>query len=241
MRHGLPSKYAKLGFKKGWPAYRASQRGHGQTKKTAHKPKHKARNPINIFQLSAPHTPKKGSHMKISKIRLSGMADKTRRALAKVRELKSGGALEVGIGLGEAAVGALGSSWLVGLIPVPATMARPGLIKSGAQALIGTGLAVTMYKNKHLRFVGFGAGLMGVIGLARELLPLPQFAGEVDAAMYGNPEFETMGDPLEGAPLSGPLEGDPLEGDPMEGDNSSNEFSPGYMGGNANPWGESGF
>jgi hypothetical protein len=39
-RKGLPAKYAKMGFKKGWKAYKASKSGRKSTKKKSPKGKH---------------------------------------------------------------------------------------------------------------------------------------------------------------------------------------------------------
>lgn len=219
-RQGLPAKYAKMGFKKGWAAFRSAKRGRsmGHSHKTSHKKTHTKHHPVTVFQLSGP-AKIGGNSVKISKSRLQELADKARRAMAKVREMKTTDAAEAGIAIAEGAAGAVGSSWLLGMIPVPANLPRPGAWKAVAQIAVGVG-AATLAKSKHIRYPGYGAAIIGAIGLAREFYPLPALAGEVDTFMYGG--------------------GGPLEGGPLEGANNSrgNEETPAYMGGNSNPYGD---
>ncbi len=213
-KSGLPKMYAKMGFKKGWAAYKRA-RG-GKKRATASKPKRKTSAPSKrkktkrAASVPAVHHSKGGSSMsrsvKISKGRLQEFKDKLKRASAKVRASKDLDLMEVGIAAGEAIIGGVGSSYLIGLIPVPSSMPKPGLIKSGLQTALGIGGAVA-FRNKHIRYACLGAAVIGGVGVIREFIPVPTFAGEVDESMYGEsgPDSDYaymggMGEPL-GEPL----------------------------------------
>lgn len=210
-KSGLPKIYAKMGFKKGWAAYKRA-RG-GKRRATASKPKKKPSAPVRHKKRKAAPVPalhrhkggSMGTSVKISKNRLQEFKDKLKRASAKVRAAKDLDLGEVGIASAEAIAGGVASSYLIGLIPVPASMPKPGLIKSGLQTALGIGGAVA-FKNKHVRYACLGAAVIGGVGVLRDFFPIPTFAGEVDESMYGEsgPDsdyaFMGMGEPL-GEPL----------------------------------------
>ncbi len=218
-KSGLPKMYAKMGFKKGWAAFKRA-RGGGKKRATASKPKSKPSAPARrkktrrAASVPAVYHSKGGSSMsrlvKISKGRLQEFKDKLKRASAKVRASKDLDLMEVGTAAGEAIMGGVASSYLIGLIPVPASMPKPGLIKSGLQTALGIGGAVA-FKNKHIRYACLGAAVIGGVGVMREFLPIPTFAGEVDESMYGesgpDSDYAFMGMGM-GEPLGEPLGAD---------------------------------
>ncbi len=202
---GLPKKFAKMGFAKGWAAFR---KVHRKTK-AAHKKattkapaRHKAAPAVTVHK-------RKGSGMKISKERLEAMKGSVSKALAKVRAAKATDGGEMALAVAEGIGAGVASSYAIGMIPVPAALPKPAMIKSAIQVAAGFGLALAV-KNKHAKYAGFGMAVIGGIGLARELFPIPTFAGEVDEGMYGadwtpdgymgNDGGEWMAEPL-GEPL----------------------------------------
>lgn len=181
---GLPKSFAKMGFKKGWAAFKQSRK-----KKSAHKrirkEYKKVKAPKGLRLLPPPVAKRKGSgSMKISKQKLSALKARASSAISRARNsstFKNHGEAIQAIGLG--AAGAVASSYAIGMIPVPAALPKPGAIKSAVQA--GAGVFLAMQKNKHLKYAGYGMAVLGVVGIARELLNVPTFAGEVDEGMYG--------------------------------------------------------
>jgi len=168
---GLPAKYAKMGFSKGWKAFRAV---HKKTK-AAHAAATKKAEPV---------VKKRSGGMKISKERLEGMKASVSKALAKVRAAKATDGGEMALAVAEGIGAGVASSYAIGMIPVPAALPKPAMAKSALQVAAGFGLALAV-KNKHAKYAGYGMAIMGGIGLARELFPIPTFAGEVDESMYG--------------------------------------------------------
>lgn len=208
---GLPKAFAKMGFKKGWAAFRKSRKK-GKAHNYARSQERARRTAPKGIVVATYHPPKKkGSGMKISKQKLSALKARASSALAKARNsgtFKNHGDAIQAIGLG--AAGAVASSYAIGMIPVPASLPKPGAIKSAVQA--GAGVFLAMQKNKQLKYAGYGMAVLGVVGVARELFNVPTFAGEVDLGMYGellqgDEEFmgdeDFMGQPLAGAPLMG--------------------------------------
>lgn len=211
-KSGLPKMYAKMGFKKGWAAFKRA-RG-GKKRATASAPKRKPSAPVRHKKRKAAPVPalqhhkggsRMGSSVKISKGRLQEFKDKLKKASARVRAAKDTDLGDAAMACGVGIIGGVASSYAIGFIPVPASMPKPGLIKSGLQTALGIGGAVT-FKNKHVRYACMGAAVLGGVGLLREFLPIPTFAGEVDESMYGEsgPDsdyaFLGMGEPL-GEPL----------------------------------------
>jgi len=203
---GLPKQFAKMGFKKGWAAFKKfkGSKGAFNTKKITVKKK------VSTTKKPIVHSAKKGASpmaeskkMVALKSRLSGALKKARVGVHSPGEA----ALAIGEGLG----GAIATSYAIGAIPT-GSLPRPGAIKSIAQIVLGGFLATR--KNKHLKYVGFGTAIIGGVSLAREFLPVPTFAGEVDSALYGE---EFMGDEFIGDPMGEEFMGDNFMGDPMMG------------------------
>lgn len=207
---GLPKAFAKMGFKKGWASFKKSRKQKKAHNRIVAAQKPRKHHPKGIRLLAPPATShRKGSSVKISKVKIAALRERASKALSKARNsgtFKNHGEAIQAIGLG--AAGAIASSYAIGMIPVPASLPKPGAIKSGVQAAAGVFLA--MQKNKQMKYAGYGMAVLGVVGVARELFNVPTFAGEVDAGMYGellqgDEEFmgdnEFMGDPMAGAPV----------------------------------------
>lgn len=208
---GLPKSFAKMGFKKGWAAFKQSRK-----KKQAHKrivrEYKKVKAPKGIRILSPVPVKRKGSGMKIAKAKIQALRARASKAVSRARNsgtFKNHGEAIQAIGLG--AIGAVASSYGIGMIPLPASLPKPGAIKSGLQA--GAGVFLAMQKNKQLKYAGYGMAVLGVVGMVREILNIPTFAGEVDAGMFGEllqgdeaymgqGDLAYMGQPM-GEPLSG--------------------------------------
>lgn len=221
---GLPKKFAQMGFAKGWAAFRKASKQRSAHKRIV-KDQAKARPPKGVKLLKHPDPVKrKGSGMKISKEKLAALKSRASRAASKVRNsgaFKNHGDAAMAIGLG--AAGGIGSSFAIGMLPLPASLPKPAAIKSAAQAALGVVLA--MQKNKMVKYAGYGAAVLGVVGVARDLFNVPSFAGEVDAAMYGElleGDSEFMGE--NGEWMGDPLAGDPLAGDPLMGSSTYQPF-----------------
>lgn len=206
---GLPKKYASMGFAKGWAAFRKALKQRSAHKRIV-KSQAKAKPPKGIKLLSPTGPKRKGSGMKISKEKLAALKSRASRAVSKARNsavFKDHGDAAMAIGLG--AAGGVASSFAIGMIPLPASLPKPGAIKSAAQAAVGVVLA--MQKNKMVKYAGYGMAVLGTVGVARDLFNVPSFAGEVDSAMYGEllqGDDEFMGDgdgDFMGAPLGAPL------------------------------------
>lgn len=199
-KSGLPKQFAKMGFSRGWaaykrtPAYKAKHAAQRPRKnKSAPKKKRPAR-PVHHAKKKRPahhpvvvHTSRKGSSsMKVSKSKMAALLSRVKGHAAKLRAAKSTDITEVGLALGEGLAAGVTSSYLFGAIPVPASLPKPAAIKSAAQMAAGVAAAV-MVKNKHVRYAGMGIAMVGGIGLLREIFPIPTMAGEVDASMFGEP------------------------------------------------------
>jgi len=216
-KSGLPKQNAKMGFGPGWaahkrsPGYRAKFGGK-KKRKTSPRPKAKKAAPIRhkkkkAAPLPVVHVhPKKGSgSMKVSKAKMVALMARMKGHAARIRAAKSTDMADVGLALGEGLAAGVASSYGFGMLPIPASLPKPGAIKSGAQCAAGVAMAV-MSKNKHIRYAGMGMAFMGGLGVLREIIPIPTMAGEVDASMFGEPlgydgnggQAAFMGEPLGG-------------------------------------------
>lgn len=214
--NGLPKKYARLGFKKGWAAFKKFRGSKGAFNTLRLPSKKKKTSAVTVHKRGAPQMArhsKKGS-------RVAALRSKASRALSKARNsgvFKNHADAAIAIGLGAAA--GIGTSFAVGAIPLPASLPKPAAIKSALQA--GLGVVLAMQKNKYLKYAGYGAAVLGVVGIARDLFNVPSFAGEVDEALYGElleGDEEFMGS-------DGQWMGDPMAGDPLAGE-SMGSYSP---------------
>jgi len=207
--NGLPKKYARLGFKKGWAAFKRFRGSKGAFNTKRLPTKKKTGTTVTVHKKGAPPMAKKTGS------KVAALRAKASRALSKARGagVKHGDTL-LAIGLGGAA--GIATSFAVGAIPLPASLPKPAAIKSGLQAALGVGMA--FQKNKYVKYAGYGAAVLGIVGLARDLFNVPSFAGEVDEALYGElleGDEEFMG--ADGQWMGDPMAGDPMAGDPMMG------------------------
>ncbi len=219
MKTGLPAKYARMGFKKGWAAFRKFKGSKGQfnTKKSSVKIKTKSgtKTTTATVRKVGDMSANKKTQVAALKSRLAGALGRARGAVKMDNPVDALVAVGEGLGAGVASAYALGS------IPTPAFIPKPGLVKSGLQ--LGLGLFLATRKNKHAKYAGFGMAVIGGMSMIREVLPVPTFAGEVDTAMFGEEYagegmgegellgWDEMGDPVyAGDPLGDPL-GEPVQ------------------------------
>lgn len=212
MKPGLPKAFAKLGFAKGWKAFKASKKT--RTKKAPTRARAKTRVKTKALVISRPKKIRKitvtqklgGSKMS----RLSKFKGKFKSVIT------SRTAMETGITIAEIGAGGIIGSMAFGALPLPVNFTRPGLVKSSSQFVV-LGLLALMIKERHSRTILAGGAALGLVGTVKELMPkVPALAGEMDYAMYGDP---LNGDPLAGmdeetGALSDSFEGDPLAGSP---------------------------
>lgn len=206
---GLPKKYAKMGFSKGWAAFKRSKKGgkrRTKSKPRAAAPRRSSRpksRPITRRPAPVPVVHSRGGNtVKVSKSRMAALTAKLSSALRRARENRNPDAGEMALAFTEGVGGGLAGAYILGSIPI-GSLPRPGLVKSGVQLVAG-GAAALLVKNKHVRYIGFGNAFVGAIGVARELMGVPTFAGEVDEGMYGflpgpGSNYNPMGGPIEGS------------------------------------------
>ncbi len=195
-KSGLPKMYAKMGFKKGWAAYKRSKGSSSKKRRPAASrsaPKKRPAQPARRSKRRSAPVPavvhrRKGSSMavRISKEKLNGLTSRLSSALARARQAKSMDAAEMGVAVAEGLAAGVATSYVIGMIPVPGFVPRPDIVKPLVQGAAGFGLGV-MAKNKHLKYMGYGTCLIGAMGVLRAAFPIPVLAGEVDGAMYGEP------------------------------------------------------
>ena len=156
---GLPKKYAKMGFKKGWKAYKASKRK--PARKTARKATSRA-----VAKRSTPtKTARKrgGGTAVVSKRKrprtARGFVDASTRAM-----------MNVGIGVS----GAVTTAGVVNALPIQSTQG-----KAWTQTLLGVATAVlSPRKMRWLRVAGAGAAMHGGISVVKSMgFILPLLAG----------------------------------------------------------------
>ena len=215
-----------MGFKKGWAAFKKFKgtKGAFNTKRAPKTVKVKTRVTPKAATPAKKGTAIMADTKKVTALK-SRLAGALKRAKGAMKDGPGEGLLMVGEGLGAG----VASAYLFGALPVPASLPKPGMIKSGAQTALGVGLMFV--KNKHARYAGAGMAIIGGLSLIREFLPVPTFAGEVDAALYGEAfdGEEFAGD--DGSVLLGydadgnAVMGDPMMGDPMMG-NANTFVSP---------------
>ena len=203
---GLPKKYAKLGFAKGWKAYKASKRKVKKKakktvkkvakKKVAKKPATKKRKVSRTRKVIK--TIKKGVKKMAKRRRKKAVAKSRRRRRVNVLGNRTMNALVNGGIIGGTAVG---STWLVNMIPMVREQAS--WIKALVQAGIGVG-GMTFSKQLMVKkaFSGFIAG--AAISLVLPYMPEGfRFGGNGRAF---NPaelmELQTAGNNKAGRPVS---------------------------------------
>lgn len=227
MKTGLPKQFARLGFKKGWAAFKKfrGSKGAFNTKKAPKTVKVKTRSKPKAQVIVAKKGPAKMADTKKVSALKSRLSGALKRAKGAIKDGPGEGLLMVGEGVASG----IASAYIIGAIPVPAGLPKPGLIKSLIQT--GAGIGLMFVKNKHARYAGAGMAIVGLISTSREFLPVPTFAGEVDAALFGESfdgdEFMgedgqvLLGYDTDGNAIMGdPMMGDPMMGDPLMGSNT---------------------
>lgn len=213
MKPGLPKAFAKLGFAKGWKAFKASKKTSTKKAPTRARAKSKPVAKRKKALVSFRAVPAK----KVQVINTKGV-----RKMSKLSKFKgkfksvitSRTAMETGITIVEIGAGGVIGSMAFGALPVPVTFQRPGLVKSAAQ-FVTLGLLALMVKEKHSRTLLAGGAALGLVGTVKELFPkTPTLAGEMDYQMYGDP---LNGDPLSGMDDETGTLADAYEGDPLAG------------------------
>lgn len=170
-RKGLPAKYAKMGFSRGWKAYRAAS---GKTKRSSSSRKRRrtktrtasARKSTASYRRPAAATPARRSRRRRSFMPRFGIPRRPAKSTIQL-------ALNTGIAAG----GAIGSAALVRALPIANAKAR-----AASQLAIGA-LTLLMAKGRArmLRLAGVGATMAGALAVTREVFPqFPVMAGYSD-------------------------------------------------------------
>ena len=166
---GLPKKYAKMGFKKGWKAYRAAKRG-GTTKRKAAAPKVKYRTRTVTVKSKRrrPSVTKKAAPRRRRRS-AGGAGFKIGRAFTGKAAQKT--ATQLGAGVG----GAVGSAMVIRAIP-----GLTPTVRSWSQML---GSAVVMFalprRMELAKIAAAGASLAGAFSIMKTTFPqFPLMAGE---------------------------------------------------------------
>lgn len=214
MKSGLPKKYAKMGFAKGWKAFKRLKKAKpAPTRKRA---KSKPQATSRAIVVAKPKVIVKWkTKLKESGRKMRGSISKFKNKFKSAVTSKT--AIEMGVTVGEVAAGGILGSLAFGAIPVPKTFTRPDLVKSSAQFVV-SGLLALIIKEKHTRTVLAGSSALGLVGTVKAFFPkVPALAGEADFQFYGDP-----------------LDGDPLDG--MDGEDGQSVFSGDPLAGNVSPF-----
>jgi len=188
---GLPKKYAKLGFKKGWKAYKRA--GGGTRKRRGRGKISRRRNPSPAKRKASAkrvYTRKRRRTFSLIPRRTRGLAGKS---------------INAAMGTAVGVAGAVGSAIVVKMLPLLTPQS-----KALAQLGLGVGiLALIPRRQRLLRIAGIGSSLAGGIALTKVAMPqVGQYllAGDtapkkisyyrkpaVMANMGINSRYETMG------------------------------------------------
>lgn len=154
-RQGLPKKYAKMGFKKGWRAYKAAKRSPSRSRKQASR------------------SPKPKRRTRKSPLNPRAMVNPRRRAPRTMRGFMTNTTKAL-ISVGTGAVGAVASAGVVNTLPVQTAQGR-ALTQTG----IGIGAMVLSPRRLWwMRVAGAGAALNGAVSLLKASgVPLPYLSG----------------------------------------------------------------
>lgn len=160
-RQGLPKKYAKMGFKRGWRAYKAARRT----------PKRKSAS----RRRRAPSAPAKrrrrrGGGMKLNPKPGHNPRRRAPRTMKSTLNTTAKAAIVVGTGT----AGAVGSAAVVNMLPVQTSQGR-------ALAQTAMGMVAMMFAPRRmwwLRVAGAGAAYNGGVSLVKASgVPLPYLSG----------------------------------------------------------------
>jgi hypothetical protein len=160
---GLPKKYAKMGFAKGWKAYRAAKR----KRKSPAKPKRKT----TTRRRTQPMARKRKTSRRRRTARKVARGLYTNPAVRGVGRKTTKAIINTGIGVG----GAVGTAAVINMMPIQDSRA-----KALTQLAIGMGMLALTPKNAiMLKVAGGGASLAGALALVKASgMPLPLLAGE---------------------------------------------------------------
>jgi len=173
---GLPKRFAKMGFKKGWAAFRATMGG-GRKKAKAKKHTRHAR-PKRARAAKRNRKPT-GEHQekgvtKMAKRRKRSVRGRARRAVRRMRtgmESRPGKILTMAV---SAAAGGVLTSLAVNNAPM--IKDQNSTVKSAVQGAIGVG-AIMFVRNRHVKSLGAGAVIAAVMGIAKSMLKVEPLAG----------------------------------------------------------------
>lgn len=175
---GLPRKYAKMGFAKGWKAYKASKRKsiRSPARKTAKRATSKRGPVVAKRKVTRKKSPGRKIVRRVTSSKLYGSA---KGITGKATTL----AINTAIGVG----GAAGSAAVINMLPI----ADPKM-KALTQLLSGMAMVIlTGPRMATIKTAGMGASLAGALALLKTSgVPLPGLAGErmgINAQFAGNP------------------------------------------------------
>lgn len=173
-RTGLPKKYAKMGFKAGWKAYKRAK-GTGRKRKPKRRRKRRSSNPRPKAK-----TTNTGGRMANPRKRRR-RTSKRRRGRSLVPRLSrrslqatTGQVTKVAVGTAVGVGGAVGTAAVINMLPIVDLRA-----KALVQFLIGSMMLVMFPRRaRNLKIAGAGASLAGALALVKASgLPLPLLAG----------------------------------------------------------------
>lgn len=167
-RAGLPKKYAKMGFKKGWKAYKASKGGR-KRKATTRKSKPKVKYRTRTVTVRAKRRPAVKAKAAPRKRRRRNGGFRIGRAFTGAAARRT--ATQLGAGVG----GAVGSAVVIRAIP-----GLTPTVRSWSQMLGGAALMFALPRRMQLTKIAMaGASLAGAFSIVKTNFPqFPLMAGE---------------------------------------------------------------
>lgn len=162
-RQGLPAKYAKMGFKKGWKAFRAAKRSGPKS------------NPRRVRKIK-----------RKSKRRGNPGAGPVKQATRTTRRfVRAIPAIAIGSAIGVA--GATGSAALIQALPIVDARAK-ALTQTGLGALAIVAAPKKLFgvrAQRPIRYAGIGAIIAGMLSLAKSVFPNMPLLSGFDRAYIG--------------------------------------------------------
>jgi len=158
-RQGLPKKYAKMGFSKGWKAYKAAKRKRSNPKRS--NPKRSNPKRSTAKRKNNPSNPKRS---------IAGMPKKRKRVTARNVGMKLGRAASWG---GAAVGGAVGSAAIIRAMPLATDQG-----KAWAQTALGViAMIFAPKKQPIIRAMGAGATVAGGLAVTKQIVDVPLLSG----------------------------------------------------------------
>ena len=174
---GLPKKYAKMGFKKGWRAYKATKRKSPTKKRGGGKVAKRmtTRRPAAKRAPTRRKAARRPARKSIRRRVASALPRISKRTVRATVNATTKVAIRTSIGI----AGAAGSAALVNSFPMTAPA------KAWSQLAIGLALsALTPKKNMNVKIVGFGAALVGGLAVLKQAgMPIPELLAGSGNAM----------------------------------------------------------